>query len=179
MVISFSSFKKYWKLYIENSTKITPRPWAFGVSSVEHSEPKGKLQIENWKLCCLLLILTLIPRLLVASYLPAPTCVVGQAGWLLLFERETGFAPATSSLARKRSTTELFPQFFDSKLCVLRFRPICSSNNKFSKVIYLNQDTKKEAWVILELDPLCFLDSNLPINLWNKPGLFEKASREK
>ncbi len=39
-------------------------------------------------------------------------------------ERETGFEPATSTLARLHSTAELFPLFFRDSKCILKNGPL-------------------------------------------------------
>ena len=52
----------------------------------------------------------------------AVTTLATAPQWSMYLERETGFEPAASSLARRRSTTELFPQILRYYIKYLRFK---------------------------------------------------------
>ena len=51
-------------------------------------------------------------------------------------ERETGFEPATSTLARLHSTTELFPLIVDKSLFKLLYLPLSTKNSHAGMDIY-------------------------------------------
>ena len=77
-----------------------------------------------------------------------PQIVAGEkkiplAGFLHFFERETGFEPATPTLARSCSTTELFPRDCVSRVCARegKFKGIFVKSKNFHRL--QNQMFKK------------------------------------